>query len=586
MLVLMAFALLAGAGTAITPCVLPVLPALLSASGTGGRRRPLGVVAGLTLTHTITIVGLATVVQGVGVADGLLRSLAVVALALFGAVLLVPALARRLEAPLAGLSRLGPRSAGQGFWSGLGVGAALGFVYAPCAGPILAAVITVGATGSSTAETGLVAAAYGLGSAAVLLLMAFGGRRLADRVRAAGRGPVLQRAVAVVMLLTAVVMAAELDVRFQTALASHFPAFVVNPTRALERSDRVERRLADLRGRPRFDSGRVASAPETRAPGTPAPPLRSLGRAPDFTGNQRWFNTAGGRALSLAELRGRVVLVDFWTYTCINCIRTFPALRALHERYARAGLTIVGVHTPEFAFERDAGNVASAIGRNDLRYAVAQDNDYATWNAYGNQFWPAKYLIDAQGNVRYTHFGEGDEAQTEAAVRALLGEAGAQRLGSETGARGEAPTAQEATPETYLGTARAERFLPEPPRPGTHAYPGAGGPLPQSHFALRGTWRADRESSTAVRTASLDARFLGAEVYLVLSSAGGRPRRVGVLLDGRPIRAAESGPDVRGGAVTVREQRLYRLVALGRSQERNLTLRFPPGVSGFAFTFG
>src|SRR3954452_11097889 len=247
MTLLVLFAFVAGAGTAISPCVLPVLPALLSAGATGGRRRPLAMVIGLATTCAITVAGFAKVVDGVGLGPSALRTLAVIVLAGFGVVLLAPRLADRLEAPLSRLSRFGPRSAGDGFWSGLGVGAALGFVYAPCAGPILAAVISVGAaSGTSVA----IAIAYSLGSAVVLLALMLGGRRVMDRVR----GPALQYALGVVMLVTALAVATDADVRFQTALADHFPSALVNPTGSIERSHAVSARLprrSRRRGRPR-----------------------------------------------------------------------------------------------------------------------------------------------------------------------------------------------------------------------------------------------------------------------------------------------------------------------------------------------
>ncbi len=561
---LVLFAFVAGAGTAISPCVLPVLPALLSAGATGGRRRPLAIVLGLATTFAITVAGFASVVDGVGLGDGALRSLAVVVLAGFGVALLWPRLLDRLEAPLSRLARFGPRSGGDGFWSGLGVGAALGLVYAPCAGPILAAVISVGAaSGTSVA----IAIAYAAGSAVVLLVLMLGGRRLLDRAR----GPLLQRALGVVMLLTALGVATDADVRFQTALADHFPSVLVNPTGSLERSDTVERRLAKLRGRSRFEAH---AAVGDRLP--------VLGVAPDFKGNARWFNS---EKLSLADLRGRVVLVDFWTYTCINCIRTFPYLRAWDAAYRSRGLTIVGVHTPEFAFERDAGNVRAAIAQNRLRYPVAQDNEYLTWDAWGNRYWPAKYLIDARGRVRYAHFGEGDDDKTEAAIRSLLEEAGAQRLGGEARVGATEKVGREATPETYLGSARADGWLPRPPRDGTRSY-DAPKELPESRFALDGTWRVDKESAEAVRGAALRANVVGKGVYLVLSSRGGQPRQLQVELDGRPIRAADAGSDVRDGRVTVRRQRLYRLVQLDDTERHRLTLRFAPGIAGYAFTFG
>src|SRR5688500_9169964 len=260
MVLLVLFAFVAGAGTALSPCVLPVLPALLASAGSGGRRRPLGVIAGLTATFTIAIVALASVVDGVGLSGGTVRTLAVGVLLGFGLALLVPSVAARVEVPLSRLARFGPRSAGHGFWSGLLVGAGLGFVYAPCAGPILAAVVSVSATQGTSGDLVAVALGYAAGSALVLLLIAYGGRRLLDRLRSAGRGPAVQRTLGAVMVATSVAVASDLDVRFQTALADDFPAFLTNPTRGLERSDAVEERLAELRGRPRFQEAASAGA--------------------------------------------------------------------------------------------------------------------------------------------------------------------------------------------------------------------------------------------------------------------------------------------------------------------------------------
>src|SRR5437588_590190 len=286
MALLIAFAFVAGVGTALSPCVLPVLPVALSAGATGGARRPLGIVAGLALSFTFATVALVYLIHALGLPNGVLRTLAIIALIAFGAALLLPPVAARVEAWLSGLA--GRTEAGtaagrdrgrEGFWSGLLVGASLGLVYAPCAGPILAGVITVSASQTFTAGRLAVALAYGLGSAVTLFLLALAGRRLTRRL----------------------------------------------PGRSV---------------RPQMAAG------------------------------------AG------------VVLVDFWTYSCINCIRTLPYLRAWDARYRSQGLTIVGIHTPEFPFERDAGNVAAAIRSDGLHYPVAQDNEEGTWNAYGNQYWP------------------------------------------------------------------------------------------------------------------------------------------------------------------------------------------------------
>jgi cytochrome c biogenesis protein CcdA/thiol-disulfide isomerase/thioredoxin len=532
------------------------------------------VILGLTVTHTLAIVALASVIDGVGLADGFVRTLAVVVLAMFGLALLVPRLGLLVDRALAPLVRLGPRSRGRGFWSGLLAGGALGFLYAPCAGPILAAVISVSATQGASADVVVLALGYGAGSALVLLLIAFGGRALVERIRRAGHGPAVQRTLGALLLVTAVAMAAELDVRFQTVLANEAPTLISNPTSALERSGVVEDRLADLRGRSRFDSARA------RDSGLPR-----LGRAPDFTGNDSWINTPGGRALSLKDLRGKVVLVDFWTYTCINCIRTFPALRAWHERYAGDGLVIVGVHTPEFAFERERENVETAVRDNDIRYPVAQDNGYETWSAWGNQYWPAKYLIDADGQVRYTHFGEGDYGETEEAIRALLEEAGRAPGAPRGPTRTTSADIGVATPETYLGSARAQGFT-ESPALGLHDYSAPEGALPPSRFALDGAWEVGEERATAAGGSEIRARPVARDVYLVMSSRDAQPRRVEILLDGEPLPPRAAGADVRDGAVTVREERLYRLVSLPGAGEFGLTLRLAPGVSAYAFTFG
>jgi len=574
MLILMFFALLAGAGTALSPCVLPVLPALLSAGGVGGRRRPLGIVLGLTVTFTVTIVGISKVAGGVGLGSDPLRAFAVVVLLVFGLTLLVPALAERLEGPLAFFSRLGPRTRGDGFVSGLVVGGALGFVYTPCAGPILAAVITVSAASGRSVAVGL---SYALGSAIVLLGLSLGGRRVIDRLRAAGRGPAVQRTLGVVMVVTAGVIVLQLDVRLDQQIARHIPQASLSA--ALEDSHAVRTRIAASLHNPtsRF------SSPAAQVAST-APTLPDLGPAPPFTGTQRWFNTAGGAPLTLGQLRGRVVLIDFWTYTCINCLRTLPFLEAWDARYRARGLTIVGIETPEFAFEHDAGNVSAAIGSLGIRYPVVQDNNMATWNAWGNQYWPAEFLIDAQGHVRSAEFGEGNYAQTEAKIRSLLLAAGQSSLGSTAKAVGVITPSQQATPETYLGYARARGWLPGNPAPGTHTTAVTTGELPLSRFSYGGTWTIGPDQAVAGPGARIDAEVEGKSVYVVLSPP--RPGAVGhvaVTLDGHP---APDGVDVHGGSITVAAQRLYTVASSPGATRHRLTLKLSPGTQGFSFTFG
>ncbi len=583
MLLLLLFAVVAGAGTAITPCVLPVLPALLSASAAGGRRRPLGIVLGLALTFTIAIVALAQLVKGVGLASGAARTLAIIVLIGFGAVMLIPDVAARVQAPLSRLARFGPKTRGSGFWSGLAVGGALGFVCAPCAGPILAAVTSVSASTGPTTRVVAVAVGFSAGLAFVLLLWAIGGRAVIQRVRRSLRGHVVERALGVVLLATGVAMAFNLDVRFEETLAkdTSLPAFLVDPTRSLENSGAVQGRLASLRPRSRFaqrqkEASQVPMPPTTAVsiPGVQTPALPVLGAAPPFTDTQRWFNTAGGLPLTLARLRGHVVLVDFWTYTCINCIRTLPFLKGLYATYHPYGLEIVGVESPEFTFEQEASNVEQAVRADGIRYPVVQDNQLGTWNAYQNEYWPAEYLIDAQGNVRHTQFGEGDYKQSEAAVRQLLYDAGVHNLPPPMTAGAILPSNGVATPETYLDPQRAQGFA-QPPSPGVHFYPGVSSPS-LNEIALRGTWNAGSQSVTPVSTgASIDLGFQAAKVYLVMTSSGHTPRRVRVLLDGRPY-----------ATVTVSAQQLYTLVSLPSDQQHALSVLVPPGVAAYDFTFG
>ncbi len=601
MIVLMAFAFVAGAGTAITPCVLPVLPAILSASAVGGRRRPLGIVLGLAITFTVTIVALARIVSGVGIGGTTARTVAIVVLIAFGAVMLIPAVAERVQAPLSRLARFGPRTRGSGFLSGLGVGAALGFVCAPCAGPILGAVISVSAsTGGPSARVVLVAISFALGLSLVLLVYGFAGRAVLDRLRRRLRGHVVERVLGAVLVVTGVAMAFNLDVRFENLLARHagsLPAIFTDPTKGLESSHAVESRLASLRPASRFaERQRAAEAASHGQPGSSSesvawaisgvktPTIANLGAAPDFRQTEDWFNTPGGRPLTLRSLRGHVVIVDFWTYTCINCIRTLPYLKGLYATYHRDGLEIVGVETPEFTFEQDAGNVRDAIQADGIHYPVVQDNRYGTWNAYNNQYWPADYFIDAKGDVVHTQFGEGDYTSDEALVRELLYEAGHHHLPAPMTATAMMPSRGLDTPETYLNPERSSLLQRLDQGTAVYTYSKA---LTLNQFALNGSWTATKQYITpASGQATIRGSFQAQHVYLVLTSVGDRPRRVQLLLNGRPLTAAEEGADVHNSTVVVRGQRLYNLLSLPADEMGTVTVKVPRGVDAYDFTFG
>jgi len=571
-----AFAVLAGAATALSPCVLPVLPVALAAGATGGRRRPLGVALGLAGTFALAAVLLTRALDALGLPGDLARWLAIAVLAGFGLALVVPRVGAAIEGRLSRLARSGPAAAGgDGLRSGLLLGASLALVYAPCAGPILAAVVAL--DGAVSAERLALGFAYGIGAAAALLAVMTLGRSLTRRIGPyAGR---VQQVLGALMLAVALLLAGGADRDFQAAIADDLPAVLVNPSGELEQTGPVRRTLARAHGGP---AGARAALRET---GDPL--LQDAGAAPEFAGVERWLNTPGDTAPTLRGLRGKVVLIDFWTYTCINCLRTLPHVRAWDARYRDAGLAVVGVHTPEFAFERREGNVRDAIAENGLRYPVALDNDYGTWNAWLNQYWPAKYLVDAKGRVRYWHYGEGAYEETELAIRMLLAEAGRPPAGGDADVEpADRAAAGVTTPETYLGWERAKGFAnPGPLRLGAQDF-GDRPPAPApDQFAFGGPWTIARERAVAGAGARIEANVGARKVFLVLGSPD-RERSVRVLLDGRPLPDRLAGPDVRGGVARVGAQRLYGLVDLGRVERRRITVELDPGVAGYAFTFG
>ncbi len=580
MLLLVAFALIAGAGTALSPCVLPILPVVLSAGVAGGRRRPLGIVIGLALSFTFVAVALVYVIDALGLPNDIQRIIAIIVLAGFGISLVVPAIGDRIEAILSRVVGRPRMAKGEGFGSGMLLGAGLGLVYFPCAGPILAGVITVSASQQLTAGRIAVVGAYAIGSAAVLYVLLIGGRRLIDRIKPARAR--IQAVTGVVMILAALVVATKLDQSFEQSIATGLPDFLTNPTTGLEESDAVAVRIADARG----NTGHAVAVQGGAEQASAGSKLPNLGPAPEITKPGRFFNTADGEPVSIAELtaEGKTVLIDFWTYTCINCIRTLPHVEAWYQRYADEGLVVIGVHTPEFPFERDPANVSDSIASNHLTYPVVQDNDYGTWNAFGNQYWPAKYLIDSSGQVRYAHFGEGDYATTEDAIRSLLAENG------NVGARAQQVKAEVAdpalrTPETYLGAARAQGWRQDPLRAGSKDFGPPGAPAAPNEFVYSGAWNIADEDATALRDGRIDLGFKARRVFLVLGSPQ-RTRLVQVLLDGKPISPSAAGDDVHDGTVEVNSQRLYSLVDLPAAGAHRLTLEFDKGIAGYAFTFG
>jgi cytochrome c biogenesis protein CcdA/thiol-disulfide isomerase/thioredoxin len=546
-LVLLSIAFLAGMITALSPCVLPVLPLLLAGSAASESRwRPFAIIAGLVVSFTAFTLAGAALLSALGLPEDLLRTLAIVMLFVLAASLLSERVARTLERPFLFLTRRPVARESSGFV----VGVSAGLVMVPCAGPVLAAVAAVAASGQVTWRVVLVTVAYSVGHAIPLLALAIGSQRLTSGMRVVRtHAHVLRQGAGVVVGLTAVAIAMNVPERLATAVPGYTQSF----QERIEQSSSAQRELARL-------SGTDASAAQGKTPSEGAPEIQGI---------ETWINTPDGTPLTLAGLRGRVVLVDFWTYSCINCLRTLPHVEAWDRAYRAAGLTIIGVHSPEFAFERVPDNVRAAVKRLGVRYPVALDNDFATWRAYSNQYWPAKYLIDRSGRLRFHHFGEGSYEDTERRIRALLGEQVAIRP---TSIDDGTPT-EVTTPESYLGYERLARFANGRAAPDVeweYTFPNA--PLPNDALAYAGRWKVERERIVAGRDARLRLRFQAKDVFLVLEGEG----RFDVLVDGRPVHAVP----VSG------RPRLYSVGRFPHPRRGLLELRFSPGISAYAFTFG
>ena len=547
---LLGVAFVAGVITAVSPCVLPVLPIVLAGGSTGDGRRPLAIVAGLVASFTTFTLSAAALLDALGLPEDFLRNAAIALLFVLAATLLVPQLGVLLERPFAFLTRRRGGDLGGGFL----LGVSLGLVFVPCAGPVLATITVLAAQHRVGLDAVLLTLAYSIGAGAVLLAIALGGQRISQRLRASTR--TLRRVAGIVLAASAVAIAFNLDTTLQTHLGSYSSAL----QRHVEDTSYARKHLASLRG------GGSALAATPRAS---AGKLPDYGAAPDFLGIADWLNSP---PLSITDLRGKVVLVDFWTYSCINCLRTLPHLKAWYAAYHRAGLEIVGVHTPEFAFEHVPSNVRRATRELGVTWPVAFDNRYATWDAYRNQYWPAEYFLDRRGHLRRAHFGEGEYGKAEQTIRTLLAETGAGLPKRATQLADATPTGF-ITPETYLGAARLDvaRYTGTDPVVGKEARYSFGKTLPQNDISYAGRWTLQPQIALAGRGARLRLHFQARNVYVVLGGNG----RVQTLVDGRPA-----------PAIDVREYRLYTALAAPQLRDGVLELRFPPGIRAYSFTFG
>ena len=559
MIVLVPIAFAAGLITVLTPCILPVLPVVLAGGTTGSKRRPYAIAAGLVTTFTLFVLAGTWLWSELGISAKYQDKIGAILLGVLALTLIVPAAAELLERPLAFMTRWRPPELGGGFL----LGAALGLVFVPCGGPVLAAVTSVAGGHHVGGETVVVALAYALGAAVPMLLIAHGSRRITTSFRANAQA--IRVGAGVLMGVAALVIYQGWATGWQTKVPS-----VIRPIQdAIEGNGAATKQLSKLRGTRQtgFASPGAASSDLSAFPMPIKAGLPNYGKAPDFTKISDWLNSPG---LDLSALRGKVVLVDFWTYSCINCLRTLPYLESWFARYHPKGLVIVGVHTPEFDFEHDLGNVRAAVHRLGVRYPVALDNDYGTWDAYSNQYWPAEYLIDQNGDVRHAHFGEGDYSQTERLIRKLLRAGGDTRLPTAGKDVDRTPRGIR-TPETYLGYARIDRFDSARlvvQRPYDFQLPQS---LPRDHWAYGGTWTVGSERAISGQDARLRLNYYARSAHIVLEGKG----VVTVVVNGK-----------RRGDVRVDGPRLYTVVSQRGVRDGKLELYFTPGISAYSFTFG
>lgn len=583
-MILHLLAFLGGVLTILSPCILPVLPFVFARANQRFSTSGLPMLIGMAATFAV-VATLAAVGGGWAVAANQYgRWFALVVLALLGLTLLLPRLADRLMQPLVRLGgRLSAaadaREGGPSVWSSLLLGVATGFLWAPCAGPILGLILTGAAIQGASVATTWLLLCYAAGAATSLALaLLIGGKVFATMKRSLGAGEWIRRGLGVAVLagVVAIALGADTGVLSQVSYAS---------TSTLEQGliDKLEPKPAT----------RTAALPAGAAQGA-QDTLPVLGDMPKLDGATLWLNTP---PLSREALRGKVVLVDFWTYSCINCLRSLPYIEAWADKYRDKGLVVIGVHAPEFAFEKDVDNVKRAVAKLGVTYPVAIDNGYAIWRAFDNDSWPAHYFIDAKGRIRFKHIGEGEYAGSEKVIQTLLKEAGRSDVGasvvevSAKGAEAAADVAAVQSPETYIGYARAERFVSPGGEVGdetkTYAVPGK---LALNDWGLVGAWTvADESARLDAAHGRIVFSFHARDLHLVLGPGpGGKPVRFRVTIDGKAP-GEDHGVDVAAdGSGAVTGQKLYQLVRQkGAIADHTFAIEFEDsGVQAYAFTFG
>jgi cytochrome c biogenesis protein CcdA/thiol-disulfide isomerase/thioredoxin len=553
--------LLGGLITGISPCILPVLPVVFFSgvnntpvSARGSAARPYLVIGGLVCSFSVVTLAGSALLSALHLPQDAIRWAALITLTLIGLGLIFPPLQHLIERPFA---RIPQRQISTGT-SGFGLGLTLGALYVPCAGPVLAAIVVAGGTASIGLATLVLTATFAVGTALPLLAFALAGRHVAERVTAFRRR---QRAIQIAGGITMIVLAVALVFNLPAMLQRAVPDYTAAMQKGIGANEiRHKLNLGSATG------GQLADCADG------ADRLQQCGPAPAVKGITQWLNTPGGAPIDLASLHGKVVLIDFWAYSCINCQRAIPHVVDWYNRYHDDGFVVIGVHTPEYAFERVPSNVASGAAALHITYPIALDNDYATWNNYQNLYWPAEYLIDANGTVRHTKFGEGDYETTEKLIRQLLVDGNPDvRLPAPVNAIDTTPRTK-LTPETYLGVGRAINYRGD----GEYQAGAAGFSFPAQltadKFALRGRWTLDDQGATADSDdAAIRLNYTGKDVYAVVGGTG----TITVTRNGKTTATMIGGPPT-----------LHQIVADDAAHPDQLDMQVGKGLQVFSFTFG
>jgi cytochrome c biogenesis protein CcdA/thiol-disulfide isomerase/thioredoxin len=570
-------AFVGGVLTILSPCILPVLPFVFARADQPFRRSGLPLLGGMALTFSVVAIAAAFGGHWVVHLNQGGRYVAMLVFLALGITLLFPSLAEALSRPLVragGRLQGGPTtesSIGKSFVLGISTG----LLWAPCAGPILGLILTGAAIQGPGAHSSFLLLSFALGAVTSLGIALFAGHKTFSALKRSLSFEVwIRRALGVAVIMGVVAIALGWDTNLLTKFS------FVNTSRA-------EARLIDALGPKKPAGGLVNTASSQTV-------LADEGAMPELNGAVGWINSA---PLTRASLRGKIVLIDFWTYSCINCLRALPYVEAWSEKYEDAGLVVIGVHTPEFAFEKEQSNVQKAVRDLKVKYPVAIDSDYKIWQAFNNQYWPAHYFIDSKGRIRYHHFGEGEYGDSERVIQRLLKENGATSLATGTinvSATGvEAPPAGDSvrSPETYIGYERAENFAStQPLAQDSRKVYSPRGRLSLNQWALGGSWTVSPESAVLqAASGKVVFRFHARDLHLVLGPAkDGKSVRFKVTLDGTPPGEDHGSDTDANGVGTVEEHRLYQLIRQnGAVEDRTFEIEFvDPGVQAFAFTFG